>query len=238
MGSLWHDILSLLTLLFLEVILGIDNLVFVAIASSSLPKTQQKKARQLGLAFALVTRLLLLSFAAYLAQTTHTLFTLFDTPFSIRSLLFLLGGLFLLFKGTEEIHAEFQQDETTFLKAPKTLIKVILQIAILDIVFSFDSVITAIGMTNEFTIMALAICFAIIIMIVASHSVSDFIEKNPSVKMLAISFILMVGMILIADGLNFHIPRAYIYFTITFSLFVETLNILLRRKKAIVKAKK
>ncbi len=232
MTTLGHDLLSFLTLLFLEVILGIDNLVFVAIASSRLPKSQQKKARQLGLSFALITRLLLLAFAALLAKTTHTLFTVFDVPFSIRSLLFLFGGLFLLFKGTEEIHSEFQEDEEPLLKAPKTLLKVIMQIAILDIVFSFDSVITAIGMTNEFIIMALAICFAILIMIVASHRVSEFIEKNPSVKMLAVSFILMVGMILVADGFDFHIPRAYIYFTISFSLFVETLNILLRRKKA------
>lgn len=232
MAGIGHDLLSLLTLLFLEIILGIDNLVFVAIASSRLPKAQQKRARQLGLTFALFTRLLLLAFAATLAQTTQTLFTLFDTPFSIRSLLFLFGGLFLLFKGTEEIHSEFQDSNAPTVNTPKTMIKVITQIAILDIVFSFDSVITAIGMTNQFSIMALAIFCAILVMIFASHGVSDFIEKNPSVKMLAVSFILMVGMILVADGCNFHIPRAYIYFTIAFSLFVETLNILLRKKKA------
>jgi predicted tellurium resistance membrane protein TerC len=221
-----HSLLSLATLLFLEIILGIDNLIFVSVASQSLPKHQQSKARKFGLLLALFTRLLLLGSMNYLAQFTTPLFTLFDIAISGRDILLTAGGLFLLYKGTDEIHGEFQSKEEKERRIAKTFIKVIIQIAILDIVFSFDSVITAIGMTQQFFIMALAIVLAIIFMIFAANPLSDFIEKNPSVKMLALSFILMVGMILIADGFHFHVPRAYIYFAIAFSLFVEFMNIL------------
>jgi len=234
MTLLWHDLLSLLTLIFLEIVLGIDNLVFVSIASSRLPQHLQAKARTFGLILALFTRLLLLAVASWLASFTTPLFTIAEFAVSGRDILLALGGVFLLYKGTEEIHEEFTKFEQNNLaeKAKSTFTKVIIQIAILDIIFSFDSVITAVGMTPHFWIMATAITFAIAIMLVASHPLSTFIEKNPSVKMLAISFILMIGMMLVADGLHFHIPRAYIYFSITFSLFVESLNLVLRKKKA------
>lgn len=229
-ADIGHYALSLGTLLFLEIVLGIDNLIFVSIASQSLPKHQQKSARQFGLLLALFTRLLLLGTVNYLAHFTDPLFFMHGVGISGRDMLLTAGGLFLIYKGTDEIHGEFQTREEKKKLLSKKFVTVIIQIAILDIVFSFDSVITAIGMTQEFTIMALAIILAIFFMIFASNPLSAFIEKNPSVKMLAISFILMVGMVLIADGCHFHVPRGYIYFAITFSMFVETMNILLRKK--------
>lgn len=226
-----HDLLSLLTLLFLEVVLGIDNLVFISIASSRLPESKQPLAQKLGLAFALVTRLLLLAVASWIASLTHPIFSINDFVFSWRDAIMLLGGIFLIYKSTDEIHAEFTSLEEKQLHASTNMLKVIIQIGLLDIIFSLDSVITAIGMTDQFYIMAIAICFAILVMIIASNSIAKFINTNPTIKMLAISFILMVGMVLIADGFHFHIPRGYIYFSIAFSLFVESLNLMLRNKK-------
>ena len=233
MASLGHDFISLMTLLFLEIVLGIDNLIFISIACSRLPKAQQAKARTFGLMLALITRLILLASVTWLASFTYPLFHVADFAVSGRDLLLSLGGVFLLYKGTEEIHAEFDHSdqENAAKKALKSIPLVIAQIAVLDIIFSLDSVITAIGMTPHFWIMAVAISIAIIFMIFASHSLSEFIEKNPSIKMLAVSFILMVGMVLVADGLHYHVPRGYVYFSIAFSLFVESMNIILRRKR-------
>ncbi len=231
---MFEIIISLLTLLFLEIVLGIDNLIFVALAASHLPKTQQPSARNFGLMLALITRLALLASANWLASFTHPLFFIMDFAVSGRDLLLGIGGIFLIFKGTLEIHQEFDTHEHTSKKTHKIAQKfthVILQIAFLDIIFSLDSVITAVGMTQEFWIMATAITLAILFMLYANHPLSHFIEKNPSIKMLAMSFILMIGMVLIADSLHFHVPRGYIYFSIGFSLFVETLNILLRQRK-------
>jgi len=228
-----HTIFSLLSLIFLEIVLGIDNLVFISLAAAHLPYKQQASARNFGLMLALVSRLLLLASASWLASFTAPLFTIHDFPVSGRDILLGAGGIFLIAKGTLEIHAEFEDSDETVrsIKAGKTLLSVIIQIAILDIVFSIDSVITAIGMTQEFWIMATAILIAILFMLYANHPLSRFILKNPSIKMLAISFIIMIGTILVADSLHFHIPRSYIYFSIGFSLFVETLNLLIRRKK-------
>lgn len=231
MTYLFHDLVSLLTLLFLEIVLGIDNLVFVTVAASRLQKPLQSKARKLGLFFALFTRLLLLFFLSSLAKMTKPLFTISHIAISCKDILLTLGGVFLIYKGTEEIHSEFTQDESLRLNVKKTLMAVVCQIAILDIIFSLDSVITAIGMTQAYYIMATAISLAIVVMIFASNRLSHFIEKNPSIKVLAISFILMVGMVLIADGFHFYIPRGYIYFSISFSLFVEAVNINLRKAK-------
>lgn len=227
--------ISLFTLLFLEIVLGIDNLVFIALAASHLPKAKQASARNFGLILALISRLLLLASANWMASFTAPLFTVSDFPVSGRDMLLGIGGLFLMVKGTMEIHDEFEllaQSKTSkkSSKLAQTFFKVILQIALLDIVFSLDSVITAVGMTQNFWIMATAIVLAIIFMLYANHPLSQFIEKNPSIKMLAMGFILMVGMVLIADSLHFHVPRGYIYFSIGFSLFVETLNILLRKR--------
>lgn len=228
-------LLSLLTLLFLEIVLGIDNLIFISLAASRLPVSRQPAARNFGLMLALVTRLLLLASANWLASFTHPLFVLNEFAVSGRDLLLGIGGLFLLVKGTLEIHREFDSAEEKATHKPKkkfptTLLAVIIQIALLDIVFSLDSVITAIGMTSNFWIMATAICLAILFMLYANHPLSRFIIDNPSIKMLAISFIIMIGTVLIADAMHFHVPRTYIYFSIGFSLFVETLNMLLRKK--------
>ncbi len=232
MANFAHELLSLLTLLFLEIVLGIDNLIFVSVASQKLPKSEQRRARQMGLFLALFTRIALLGSLTWLSRFTTPLFTIANITISLKDILLTLGGLFLIYKGTDEIHAEFKTEEEITISSHSTFFAVICQIAILDIVFSLDSVVTAIGMTQAFYIMALAITIAIFVMIFAAEKLSDFIEKNQSIKVLAISFILMVGMVLIADGFHFYIPRAYIYFSISFSLFVETINILLRNKKS------
>ena len=233
MATVFNNLISLLTLLFLEIILGIDNLIFVSIASSRLPVEQQPGARRFGLLLALFTRLLLLAAVSWLARFTVPLFSIADFAVSGRDLLMFFGGLFLLYKATLEIHSEFDHLEKDIAtkKASTNFILVITQIAILDIVFSLDSVMTAVGMTQQYWIMATAITLSIIVMIISSEPLSAFIEKNPSIKMLAVSFILMVGMILIADGIHFHVPREYIYFAISFSLFVEVLNLSLRKKR-------
>jgi predicted tellurium resistance membrane protein TerC len=188
---------------------------------------------------ALVTRLLFLSLASFLASLHQVLFSIADVDFSIRNFIFLLGGLFLIYKASDEIHCEMTPHKAlSASKLKSSRIKVIIQIAILDIVFSFDSVITAIGMTPHFEIMAIAICVSVGLMMIASYPITCFIKENPSIKMLAISFILMLGMVLVADGLNTHVPRGYVYFSIIFSLLVETLNILVRKKREAYKKTK
>lgn len=230
-------LLSLLTLLFLEIVLGIDNLIFVSLAASHLPTHQQSSARNFGLILALFTRLFLLACASWLASFTEPLFSIMNLALSGRDLLLGAGGLFLIIKGTLEIHEEFDSLEKHTKSQTHTIhqkfLAVIIQIALLDIVFSLDSVITAIGMSQHYWVMATAIILAILFMLYANHPLSQFILKNPSIKMLAISFIIMIGTILIADSLHFHVPRGYVYFSIGFSLLVETLNMLLRRKRKI-----
>lgn len=233
MLELSHILLSLLTLLFLELVLGVDNLVFIAIASSRLPEELRPRARTIGLLIALLLRLVLLYFISFLAGLTQPLISYHHIHVSIRDILLTSGGLFLIYKATAEIHAEFQQNNEQLTHTTNQFLMVIGQIVVLDLIFSLDSIMTAIGMVQEFYLMAIAIICAIIIMIFANTPLSKFIEDNPSVKMLAVSFILMVGMVLIADGFHFHVPRPYIYFSIAFSLFVETLNIKLRKKSTV-----
>lgn len=223
---------SLGTLTLLEIILGIDNLVFISIASSKLPPDKQPGARRFGLILALVTRLILLASVAWLARLTTPWFTVFDHAFSIRDMLLLSGGLFLIYKGTVQIHAETEPEEQPELAhSVSSQLGVILQIGILDIVFSFDSVFTAVGMTKEYWIMATAITIAIICMIVASEPLSRFIERHPTVKILALSFILLIGTLLVADAFHFHVPRGYIYFAISYAIFVEMLNSWVRGRR-------
>lgn len=225
-------LLSLLTLTLLEVILGIDNLVFISIVSSRLPEHQQKSARRIGLLLALVMRLALLASVAWLVRLTAPLVTIMAHDFSVRDLLLLAGGLFLLYKGTVQIHEETMPDETaSFNKGASSWMGVILQIGILDIVFSFDSVFTAVGMTQTYWIMATAIIIAILCMILASEPLSQFIEARPTVKMLALSFILLVGTLLVADAFHFHVPRGYVYFAISYAIFVEVLNSVVHRRR-------
>ncbi|HMV38287.1 TerC family protein [Plasticicumulans sp.] len=229
--------LSLLTLTALEIVLGIDNLVFISILSSRLPAHQQSTARRVGLALAVITRLLLLLSISWLAGVTAPLFSVFDHPVSLRDLILLGGGLFLLAKGTTEIHATVEgvEEEIRESKAV-SFTSVVVQIMILDIVFSLDSVITAVGMASEISVMAAAVIIAVLVMVFAADPLSRFIEEHVSVKMLALSFLILVGVALIADGMGFHIPKGYLYFAIAFSVGVETLNILAKKKRMKAKA--
>jgi predicted tellurium resistance membrane protein TerC len=228
----FNGLFSLLTLTFLELVLAVDNLVFIAILSGRLPLSQQKMARRLGLLLALITRLLLLATVVWIIGLKHPLFFLWQWSFSARDLLLIGGGMFLLYKTTVEIHTEFEPPpQINPTKKFSSLIGTILQIAILDIIFSLDSVFTAVGMTHNYTIMASAIIIAIAIMILASEFLSRFINHHPTIRMLALSFLLLIGVLLIADGLHFYVPKGYVYFAICFSLFVEIMNALKRRKQ-------
>jgi len=226
---------SLLTLTALEIVLGIDNLVFIAILAGRLPAEQQGRARQIGLALALISRLALLASIAWIIGLTQPLFELFGHTVSWRDIVLIAGGLFLLYKGTREIHHALEEDEPEgedeHRNGRVSFAGVVTQIMLLDIVFSLDSVITAVGMANTFWVMAAAIIIAVIIMLVASGALADFVQRYPTVKMLALSFLMLIGMTLIADGAGFHVPRGYIYAAIGFSVGVEALNQLAARRR-------
>ena len=225
--------MALITLTTLEIVLGVDNLVFVSIAVSKLPPDRRPWARKFGLALACITRILLLISLAFLARMQADLFTLFGKPISIRDLVLIGGGLFLLVKGTMEIHDAMEgrsEDETIDTKPSAVFGYVIAQIAVIDIVFSLDSVITAVGMVNNVPVMIAAIMIAVGLMIFASNPLGNFIDRHPTVKMLALAFLILVGMALVADGLDYHIPRAYLYFAMAFSGGVEALNLVARRR--------
>lgn len=228
-------LLSLSALIVLEIVLGIDNLVFLAILTEKLPAQQRKSARRWGLIFAWVTRLLLLGSAVWVVGLTRPFISFSQFSFSVRDFFLFAGGGFLIVKATQEIHQEMEEgddimDLSESRKKGVTFHAVVMQVALMDIVFSLDSVLTAIGLTTRFWIMALAITCAIIVMIYASEPVSRFIDKHPTIKMLALSFLILIGTMLIADSFSFHIPRAYIYFAMGFSLGVEALNHLKRRR--------
>lgn len=223
--------LALLTLTLLEIILGVDNLVFLSIITSRLPQAKQKAARQIGLLAACGMRLLLLATITWLIRFTQPLFSLMGQDFSGRDLILIGGGIFLLAKATSEIHQDVLEEEEPALKPRLNMFWVIIQIMLLDIIFSLDSVITAVGMVQEFIIMALAIVIAVFMMLWASTPLSRLIQAYPTLKMLALSFLILVGAVLVADGFGFYMPRGYLYFAIAFSLFVETLNIFARNKR-------
>lgn len=238
--ELVNVILSLVTLIILEIILGIDNLVILSILTEKLPIEQRKKARQLGLTLAWVSRLILLASAVYMVHLVEPLFSIGTFTFSFRDLFLIFGGAFLIWKSTDEIHQDMQETEDKselISKKPVTFKKVIMQIALLDIIFSLDSVLTAVGIASQYWVMATAITIAIIIMIFASESVSRFISKHPTVKMLALSYLILIGTILVADGFAFHIPRGYIYFSMGFSLSVEALNLIKKTRRTSKKIK-
>lgn len=230
----WLDIISsLIALIILEVVLGIDNLVFLSILTEKLPLAQRRKARRWGLLFAWVTRLILLASAVWLAKMTTTLFSIADWNASARDLFLLLGGAFLIAKATQEISDEVGEGaspEATQSVHKVSFNKVVIQVALMDIIFSLDSVLTAIGLTTRFWVMAVAISFAIFIMIYAAETVSLFISRHPTIKMLALSFLILIGMVLVADAFALHIPRGYVYFAMGFSLSVEALNIFKRKR--------
>lgn len=231
----WLDILlSISTLTILEIVLGIDNLVFLSILTEKLPPTQRKQARRWGLMFAWLTRLILLGAAVWLVKFTQPIVTAMNISFSIRDLFLLGGGIFLVVKATQEIHNEMNETtskSSSSVQAQQVTFKwVVMQVALMDIIFSLDSVLTAIGLTSHFLIMSIAITIAILVMLYGSEPVSNFIEKNPTIKILALSYLILIGTLLIADSFKFHVPRGYLYFAMGFSLGVEALN-LLRKKR-------
>jgi len=226
-----ESLIALLTLTVLEIVLGIDNIIFISILSGKLPKHQQDKARLTGLALAMITRILLLFSIVWIMKLTLPLFTVLGQEISGRDIILIAGGLFLLAKSTFEIHDKLEGDEGhRSAKVAKSFGSVITQILLLDIVFSLDSVITAVGMANNIIIMIVAVVIAVGIMMVSSKSISNFVEKHPTVKMLALAFLLLIGVSLIAEGLDQHISKGYIYFAMAFSVFVEMLNLKMKSK--------
>ena len=228
---------ALLTLTALEIVLGIDNVIFLSVIVSRIPPVQAKRARQIGLALALVFRILLLSLLVWLIGLTQDVVTLRGVGFSWRDIILIGGGLFLIGKATHEIHGEVEarDGENDDAPHPSAFFWVIIQIIIIDMVFSLDSIITAIGMAQDLEIMIAAVVIACIIMYVSSGPVARFVADHPTTKMLALAFLVLIGVALVADGFKFHIPRGYIYFAITFSAAVEAFNVLARRnrKKAV-----
>jgi predicted tellurium resistance membrane protein TerC len=222
--------IALLTLTVLEIVLGIDNVVFISILAGKLPPTQQARARRLGLGLAMFMRIALLFSITLIIRLTAPLFTVLGEEISGRDLVLIVGGLFLLTKSTREIHERLEGEEgETSVKVRPSLPSVLIQIMFLDIVFSLDSVITAVGMAEDLGVMVAAVVIAVGFMMVFATPVSDFVDRHPTVKMLALSFLLLIGVALIADGLNQHIPKGYIYFAMAFSVGVEMLNLRMRR---------
>ncbi len=231
---------ALLTLVVLEIVLGIDNLIFISILTNKLPPEHRARARTIGIGAALVMRLLLLATVSYIVKLTNPVFTIFDQGFSWRDIILIAGGLFLVWKATKEIHHSVDPDtdksEMIGQTVQVSLAGAIFQILLLDLVFSIDSIITAVGMTNEIAIMYIAVIVAVTVMLVAVNPLSAFIEKNPTIVMLALGFLLMIGMTLIADGMGYHVPKGYIYAAMGFSALVEGLNMLARRRKSKVRS--
>jgi len=227
---------SLATLTLLEIVLGIDNLVFLTVAASGLPPEKRVFVQRLGLAGALVMRIVFLCMVVWIVGLSAPVFQIGDHAVSWRDVILIAGGLFLIYKGTQKIHQEVEGEaEAGSVAAKTTMLAAITQIMVLDLVFSLDSIITAIGLTDVLPVMITAITIAIAVMMFAARPVGEFVEKHPTTKMLALSFLLLIGSALIADGFHVHIPREYIYFAIAFSLGVEALNLLAGRKRPPVK---
>lgn len=231
--------IALVTLTALEIVLGIDNIIFISILAAKLPENQQAKARQVGLSLAMFVRIGLLFSLSFIIRLTTPIFTVFGLGISGRDLILLVGGLFLIGKSTYEIHEKLEGEEGhASAKVKATFVSVIVQILLLDIVFSLDSVITAVGMVNELAVMIAAVVIAVGIMLLAAGSVSSFVERHPTIKMLALSFLLLIGFSLVVEGLHQHIAKGYIYFAMGFSVFVELLNLRLRHKAEPIELRK
>jgi predicted tellurium resistance membrane protein TerC len=225
--------IALATLTALEIVLGIDNIIFINILVSRLPAIQRNLARKLGLALAMLTRLGLLFSLAWISRLTTVWFTVLGEEISGRDVVLISGGLFLLAKSTHEIHFALEASDSEMNANPvESFIGTIIQIALLDIVFSLDSVITAVGLVDELAIMSIAIILAVGVMLFAAGAIGHFIDQHPTLKMLALSFLMMIGLTLIVEGFDVHVPKGYIYFAMAFSVFVEVLNIRLRTKLA------
>lgn len=224
---------ALATLTALEIVLGIDNIVFISVLVGRLPSGQRNKARTLGLALAMVTRILLLLTLTWIMTLTAPIFSIFRNAVSGRDIILLAGGLFLLAKSTHEIHASLEgKPATAKSKVARNFVSVLIQIAILDIVFSLDSVITAVGLAEHLPVMILAIVIAVGVMMLSARAIGNFVDSHPTIKMLALSFLLLVGFSLMGEGLDLHIPKGYIYFAMSFSLGVEILNLKIRARTA------
>lgn len=225
--------ISLLTLTVLEIVLGIDNLVFIAILASRLPPAQQPMARRLGLGFALLTRLMLLMMLAWIITLTQPIFEVFGKGVSWRDIILIAGGAFLIAKATHEIHTSLegeQAHEAGTTRKSVSFVGIVIQIGLIDIVFSLDSVITAVGMAQHLPVMIAAVVLSMIVMLIAAGPLSAFVTAHPTVKMLALSFLLLIGTALVAEGAGFHIPKGYIYVAMAFSVMVEMLNLFARRR--------
>jgi predicted tellurium resistance membrane protein TerC len=228
--------IALATLTFLEIVLGVDNIIFISILSGKLRPDQQPRARRLGLLGAMVTRVLLLFSLAWIIRLTHPWFTVLGNEISGRDLILILGGLFLIGKSTHEIHDRLEGEEGhSSIKIRPSFVSVIIQIMLLDIVFSLDSVITAVGMVDQLWVMVAAVIIAVGIMIVSAEPISAFVHRHPTVKILALSFLLLIGLSLLLEGFDHHIPKGYIYFAMGFSVFVESINLRLRKKSTPVR---
>ena len=223
---------ALLTLTSLEIILGIDNIIFISVLVGRLPENERKRGRKFGLALAMISRILLLLSITWVMKLNDTLFSLLSNDISGRDLILLCGGLFLLAKSTHEIHHTMEDNESSDDSANKAVVtfgSVLLQVAVIDLVFSLDSVITAVGLADEVQIMMLAIVISVGIMMLSATSIGNFVDDHPTVKMLALSFLILVAVTLVAEGLDFHFPKGYIYFAMAFSFFVEMLNLRVRK---------
>jgi predicted tellurium resistance membrane protein TerC len=234
--------IALFTLTALEIVLGVDNIIFISILVGRLPEHQRQRARILGLGFAMGTRILLLLSLAWVMTLTEPIFTIIGREISGRDLILILGGLFLLWKSVHEIHGSLEGDEHANEAAAAavraTFTSIIIQIGIIDIVFSLDSVITAVGMVDHVPIMIIAIVIAVLVMMVAAKPIGEFVDRHPTVKMLALSFLILVGVALVAEGWDFHIPKGYIYFAMAFSVGVEMLNLRARAKREAVRLRR
>jgi predicted tellurium resistance membrane protein TerC len=234
--------IALFTLTALEIVLGVDNIIFISILVGRLPEAQRQRARILGLGFAMATRILLLLSLAWVMTLTEPLFTIVGKEISGRDLILILGGLFLLWKSVHEIHGslegEEEADHAAGAAARATFATIIIQIGIIDIVFSLDSVITAVGMADHVAIMVIAIVIAVGVMMFSAKAIGEFVDRHPTVKMLALSFLILVGLALVAEGWDFHIPKGYIYFAMAFSVGVEMLNLRARAKREAVRLRR
>lgn len=233
-----EGLIGLLTLTLLEIVLGVDNIIFISIFTGKLPQEQQSKARIIGLSLALVMRIVLLLCITWIITLQEPLFTILDYSMSIRDLILFIGGLFLMAKTTTEIHQKLE-GEPEHLPQGKQIIfsYIIIQIVLIDMVFSIDSILTAIGLAREVIIMILAVIISMLVMLFFAKTISDFVHKHPTIKMLALVFLMMIGMLLMAEALHFHVPKGYVYFAMAFSLLVEMLNLRMRKKAKPVELK-
>lgn len=223
--------IALLTLTFLEIVLGIDNIIFISIVAGKLPKEEQRKARLVGLSLALIVRILLLMGITWLIGLTDPVITIYDFALSWRDIILAIGGMFLIAKSTSEIHHKVEGEAPEKeIKKPKAFSNAIVQIVLLDIIFSFDSILTAVGLTNQITLMIIAVIISIIIMMFFAKAIGDFVNKHETLQILALSFLILIGFMLILDAVHTEVPKGYIYFAVFFSLIVEVINIRSRKK--------